>query len=338
MVSGLTDDNKPRERDLNKYSGKDEPQLNTQDIVNFLDVMNNQTAKPEMDECRKFTARQWAKHWDRGTAPTSCYLYNDEAKEQYAHYKHNACGLNQALNQAPPSPEDVDTAVKRILGSGPEGIRRNFNHLMNLVVQNKYKEPKPEWYGTIKNSLQQSDSLRDVLKDVLTTDPHIGFKKKADYLYFYKQVYGDSTNEDDVKRHQQISTAFLDHLNQAYEQIPSIVDSTKGGKKLSSLDKAILVSEYHRSIRAGIDNNGDDELAGWLYSYQEKIKGQDNKFDDLIKKYKTPSNYLPYKISEENVEALKNKYSGLADSLCKSLSKSEILQRERVRPTSDIYT
>ena len=171
MVSGLTSEGNPRERDLTRGSGEDEPDVESQDIVNFLDVMNAQATNPQ---CKQFTAKQWAKHWDLGTAPTSCYLNDDDAKEKYEQYKNNVCGLNQALNTQPSSADDVKNAVDEILDSGPEGIKRNFNHLMNLVVQSKWKTP-PDWHETVKATLQESDELRDVLVYNLAEDKKYWF-------------------------------------------------------------------------------------------------------------------------------------------------------------------
>ena len=94
MVSGLTPESNPRQRDLKKGIGEDEPEVDVADILKFLDVMNTQI---DDLKCREFTASQWAKHWDRGTAPTSCYLKDDDTKSQYEAYKSQACGLNQGI-------------------------------------------------------------------------------------------------------------------------------------------------------------------------------------------------------------------------------------------------
>ena len=333
MVSGLTGDGKPRERDLSKESGKDEPDIGAQDIVNFLDVMNNQG---NMGECRKFTASQWTKHWDAGTAPTSCYL-DDDWVDTYKHYEDSACKLNQALNAKPLSTEDVQTAVKRVLGSNSRGIKRNFNHLMNLVVEYKGKTPKPEWYDTIRATLQGSENLQNVLTEALVDDPHIGFTKKADYLYFYKQIYGDSNTEEDQKRHQQVSNAFLTHLNQAYEQVFNLVDNAPDSRKLAPEDKFILVSEYHQLVQTSIVNNGDDGLASWLYSHQEQPEGQENRFDELIKRYKNP-NLTKYLADNAVTNDDTQFYSELVKGFCEKLMEPqpEVCKEEADPPPSNI--
>ena len=323
MVSGLTAEGEPRERDLSKGSGEDEPNVGAQDIVNFLDVMNTQADEPL---CRGFTAAQWAKHWDSGTAPTSCYL-DDGAKEQYEGHKSNACGLNQALNEQPTSTDEMEEAVDKILESGSEGIKKNFNHLMNLIVQSKWKTP-PEWHDKVKQALQESDELRDVLVYNLAEDKNIGFKQKADYLYFYKQVYGDSVNKEDVKIHQQVSDAFLNHLNRTYDQVFNLVDGTPESKQLTNEDKFILVAEYHQSIQTSIVDNGDNELANWLYSHQGNKEGQANKFDTLIAKYKEP-NLTKYLAQNEVTDGDAQFYSTLVKGFCEKLTESppKICQR-----------
>ena len=355
MVSELTEDDEPRERDLRKGSGVGEPNISAQDIVNFLNMMNNQAG---IDDCkgsqvvpfsRAFTASQWAVHWDSGTAPTSCYLREEEPKNRYAGYKDNACDLNRALNEKPTSTENVKTAVDKILKSESlkglrselgetgttderkediekeikgieDGIRRNFNHLMNIIVKSKGETPPPAWHDEVKQTLQKSGELRDVLVDNLTADSNIGFTKKADYLYFYKQVYGDSKAEEDQNRHQQISNAFLTHLNQTYDQVYDLIDSTSENNDMDSVNKNLLVREYHALIRDSIVENGDG-LANWLYSHQEKEEEQENRFDELIKKYKNPNlaKYLGGNILPGDGEF----YSVLFNGLCYRLKESD---------------
>ena len=317
MVSGLTPDSKPRQRDLKKGVGEGEPEVDAADIVRFLDVMNTQ-----IDDlrCREFTASQWAGHWDSGTAPTSCYLKDDDTKNQYEAYQSQACSLNQTLSEKPTSTDDVQKAVAEILKSGPEGIRRNFNHLMNLIVQYRWSAP-PDWYDKVTRTLQENDELRDVLVDNLTTDKNIGITKKADYLYVYKQVYGASKETEDKQRHQQVSDAFLDHLTHTYDLAFSLIDNTPESETLTNEDKFILVSEYHQSIQTSIVNNGDHELANWLYTHQEKNKAGPNRFDTLIKKYEEPE-LTKYLMARDVTEGDKAFYSNLVTGFCKKLKTS----------------
>ena len=338
MVTGLTDEDRPRERDLSKGSGVDEPDVDAQDIVNFLDVMNSQ-----VDYCEEkyFSASQWTKHWDSGTAPTSCFLKDDKDKKKYEGYKSNACGLNQALDKQQASiaekqeaAQEVKTAVKAILDSGPEGIKRNFNHLMNVVVQNEGKIP-PALHDEVKKALQGSDELRDVLVYNLAKDSNIGFTKKADYMYFYKQVYGDSQGEESKKRHQKVSDDFLAHLNQTYDQVFSLIDSAPESRDMDSVNKYRLVREYHALVQNSVANNGD-ELANWLYVHQKKEEGQENQFDELIKKYKNPNleKYLGNDILPED----RDLYSVLFNGLCYNLKESspEVCKKEETESLTPI--
>jgi len=230
----------------------------TEDIVNFTDFMNNQN-----QVCRGIMAGKWTKHWTQpGTttgAPTACFLKDTS---DFKTHQQNGCALTKALNSD--NGNAINQALNKILLSGEEGIKANFNRLLSLITNKKNKDKK--WYKMVKNKLEGSSILKQTLENGIQ-DNKVGFTRKADYLYFYKEMNypGDKP---------QIAGKFLSQLQKAFED----------GKDLQN-NKEVQVA-YRLSLYESIYKN---DLGKWLSQHSpnefKKLKtkfiNSDNEWDKV---------------------------------------------------------
>ena len=224
--------------------------MSTQDFVRALDILNN----PSHPVCRKFPlAGLWTKHWDKGTRPTACYL-----KAPDTGHRKRGCALSRALKNPDDKGTNIQTALSNILDSGPEGIKKNFNHLMSLISPSNQNLL---WYPKIKQELKGHRDLKNILLNILKTDDNIGFTRRADYLFFYREM---GWREDE----NQIAKKFLEQVTQAVNSISNRI--RKGG------DKPTVVTGYKRSALGAVRRNN---IGPWLYEQGPQL------FTEFLNKY-----------------------------------------------------
>ncbi|MCY4321966.1 MAG: hypothetical protein OXC37_06170, partial [Bdellovibrionaceae bacterium] len=254
----------------------------TGDILNFIQFMNNQE-----NTCKKYGSIQWANHWKRypGAArwlPTSCFL--EDSKDQFQEYQKIGCDLTQALNRNKNDPAtqkaEVKKAVTQILGLGEDGIRANFNRLMSLITNTDNKNAT--WYNEIVTTLKNSRELQTAIVSALKSQK-MGFVRRADYLYFYKEIGWKSTSTD-----KEISSQFLDQLLTAFDEGKKTYNpkniSTPNSPNKKDKNAYDIESAHQMAIIRSINDNN---LRSWLFNNeQEKFKQLKTKFvqdgwDDL---------------------------------------------------------
>ena len=236
-----------------------------EDMVNFIGFMNNQETMCRQD----YLSTQWVNHWRESKAhriPTACYLTE---KSDFKNHQRLGCNLTRALKDG--NKNDIKNAVKGILDSGPAGIKANFNRLISLII-NKDNKGK-DWYDDVVSKLKGNRKLRSTLvKDI--TGGNVGFTRKADYLYFYKEMGW----EDNSQEIEQISVAFLQQLQKSFD------------KTISSAG----VKKAHRL--AIFDSIAQNNLGGWLSTHaEEKYNTLKTSFITSSEKWDTVrGHYLTY--------------------------------------------
>ncbi|MDE0119678.1 MAG: hypothetical protein OXM55_06705 [Bdellovibrionales bacterium] len=251
---------------IKMVGGEPQESTNTDDILNFIQFMNT----PD-NTCKKYGSIQWANHWKHYPEaakwlPTSCFLddsseLDKKTKNLFKEYQKIGCNLTQALNNNKNKPATqkgpVKEAVTGILSLGEEGIRANFNRLMSLITNQDNK--KAGWYSEVVNTLKQNEELKAAIVSGLKSEK-MGFVRKADYLYFYREMgwQDDSTDKE-------ISSLFLGQLLTAFdkgknkynpERITSRED--QGEKKEYDVESA-----HQDIIIRSINDNG---LGQWLFN------------------------------------------------------------------------
>ena len=235
----------------------------TDDILNFIGFMNNQTL---VEKCA--VATHWARHWVsknpkytdaaifKRTQATACYLKDQTSEDQFKAYHRLGCDLTKAVKSD--NADEIKKAIDSILGSGSDGIKANFNRLMSLVISRKNK--KKGWYEGVVEQLKNNTDLKSTLMAGIKSDK-VGFTRKSDYLYFYRKMGWQDAAED-----KKISAAFLKQLQKAFTDMQ---------KKRKNSNPSVTKS-FHLSLLNSIEDNN---LQKWLYENGSK------EFDDLFKQY-----------------------------------------------------
>ena len=195
----------------------------TDNILNFISFMNNQD-----HTCKEYVAAQWAQHWKyKSTKPTACYLAEAEQKSFKGHQR-LGCELTKALKKDNKS--QINKAIDSILDSGPDGIKNNFNRLLSMIINKKNQEKS--WYQEVVNKLKNNNALKDTLKTAIESKG-VGFTRKSDYLYFYKEMGWGDQNENS-----KISRIFLNQLAVAFGKIgeENVDDSVKTAHRYAVFD------------------------------------------------------------------------------------------------------
>lgn len=260
------------------------PSSTENDILKVIDFMN------QSDRTKKcLVADKWTKHWVSldadlsdeavftATQATACYL---EDQTQFVSNQKLGCDLTKALKMDDGNEikgNKIKTAVENILEAGTkrngaineevrgEAIRANFNRLMSLITNKKNK--KQGWYKDVVEQLSSSKSLRSAIEaeimppaDNDSQSNKVGFVRKSDYLYFYREMGWSDKDKD-----KEISAAFLTQLQTAFTNV----------EKERALN-AKGTEAFHLSLLNSIGENG---LQEWLY------KNSSTEFNNLFKKY-----------------------------------------------------
>ena len=242
---------------------------NTDDILNFINFMNSQS-----QTCKQYGSIRWVDHRDHYETitirdedgkektvqlewlPTACFL-DDSSKEQFQKYQQIGCNLTQALNSK--NADQIKTAVTNILNLGEDGIKANFNRLMSLITNKKNKDES--WYSEVVNTLKENGALKTTkengaLKTTIVNgvkSEKMGFVRKADYLYFYREMgWEDSTTD------QEISKIFLQQLQKAFDD----GKKTHNPNNKAEGDAYEVEKAHQRAIISSIRHN---DLGEWLF-------------------------------------------------------------------------
>ena len=228
-----------------------------QNILNFIEYMNNQPHPV----CREVGTLAWTRHWDKGTLPTACYLSGDQDfKKKFAEYHQQGCDLTRALksNDEKGDEEAIQSSLDEILKS-EDSIKANFNRLMSLVIDRRNKNKS--WYPAVIDKLKGKEGESNLLRNTLIAQiksNRVGFTRKSDYLYFYKQMgWTDSVDELSTDSVNELSAGFLNQLESVFDKVP------KDNKKPK------FHQSFHLSVLNSIENNG---LQGWLYKNGPEAK------------------------------------------------------------------
>ena len=244
---------------IQKPNGSDNSDAKTEetdDILNFIGFMNSQDKT-----CKKYTAGQWTKHWttdNNNRQPTACYLdfKSSKDKERFKGYHKKGCKLAKAIKDN--DKEEIITIVHDILmpdedktgniiDTDGEEIKANFNRLMSLIISKENKD-KP-WYQEVKDILKENVHFQDTVTRELKSDK-VGFTRKADYLYFYKEMgWGDGDSEEKKAERTEISQKYLAQLQDAFDNIDK--------KEI----KQEVKTAHHYSLFTSIAQN---KLGKWL--------------------------------------------------------------------------
>ena len=232
-----------------------------QNIINFIEYMNNQP----QPVCKEHTVGTlaWTRHWDAGTLPTACYLSGDQDfKKKLKEYHQQGCDLSRALksNDGKGDIKAIQDSLDEILESG-DSIKANFNRLMSLVIDRR--NHKKDWYPAVVDKLKGKEEESNLLRDTLISQiesNRVGFARKSDYLYFYKQMgWTDSVDE--------LSTGFLGQLESVFDKAPV------------NNKKPKFHQSFHLSVLNSIENNG---LQSWLYKNGSNAKEAFENFMDRV--------------------------------------------------------
>ena len=250
---------------------------NTDDIFNFISFMNSQG-----DTCKQYGSRIWANHWSdywerlhetTGDKPTTCFL-DDSSKKQFQEYQQIGCNLTQALNseetdQTKKTDKIKKEAVANILKLGEEGIRANFNRLMSLITNKKNKDES--WYSEVVNTLKENGALKTTIVNGVKSEK-MGFVRKADYLYFYREMGWENSTKD-----QEISKKFLKQLQKAFDD----GKKTHNPNNKAEGDAYKVEKAHQRAIIRSINDNTteDNNLMEWLF---RNNKDEFNKLKDKL--------------------------------------------------------
>ena len=244
------------------------------DILQFIKFMNQ---SDRTNKC--LVADKWTKHWTSrdptvvtdqevfdDTQATACYLKD---QTQFVNNQKLGCNLTKALKSN--NGDEIKEAINKILTAGTpdeevsrEAIRANFNRLMSLITNEGSKEQ--DWYNEVVEQLKNSEILQsavtaEIMPPAGNTQPNkVGFVRKSDYLYFYREM-GWSDNNKDKK----ISTSFLNQLQTAFKDMKN--------KNNSNED---VTKTFHFFLLQSITNN---DLQKWLYENNSK------EFKSLLKQY-----------------------------------------------------
>ena len=233
---------------VNSLSEGGEQPTGIEDMVNFIGFMNTQARMCHQD----YLSTQWVNHWTESKdyrSPTACYLTE---KSDFRNHQQLGCNLTRALKNG--NKNSIKGAVKEILDSGLDGIKANFNRLMSLIINEGNKDKS--WYNDVVLTLKGDEILRSTLVTEITGG-NVGFTRKADYLYFYKEMGW----EDNSQEIEQISEAFLRELQKSFDKEEVVTHDIKEGTlKKETISKEVKVG--HRfAIFNSIDQNN---LGGWL--------------------------------------------------------------------------
>ncbi len=216
--------------------------ISTDNITNFIDFMNSSKT------CKGYVANLWTQHWTKDTAgaPTACYLKEGADKEKFKKYRKKGCDLAKAIKED--NKDDIIKSIDDILtpdddDTTGEEIKANFNRLMSLIT-NKENKAKP-WYqeviSKLKGKPEENNPLKNTLINELLSDK-VGFTRKADYLYFYKEMGWTDSKEE-------ISEQYLTQLQDAFNNINA-----------KNIDQEIKIA-HHYSVFTSIAQN---KLGKWL--------------------------------------------------------------------------
>ena len=217
-------------------------------ILNFIDFMNKQDKV-----CKEYGTFKWAGDLptEQIGAPTACYLDFENNTNKLTQHHKQGCELTNALNNKKDeneNPKKIIEAVTDILSSKESGIRANFNRLLSLVTNYKNQNPKPDWYTEVVDTLKNSSDLKTTVIDGIKSEK-MGFVRKSDYLYFYKEMGWSDTNTDT-----KLAESFLTQLKTAFTtRTPA-----------DSPNNFELETAHHTSIMNSITQN---QLQDWLCTH-----------------------------------------------------------------------
>ena len=279
----------------------------TDDVLNFIGFMNSQNRT-----CKEYTAGKWVNHWPNSNYtnptdnpnPTTCYLDFQgteeeirKKKERFKGYHKTGCDLTRAIKED--NKDNIISSINDILtpdddDTTGEKIKANFNRLMSLIT-NKENKDKP-WYADVVNKLKDSTKLRNTLRDELLSKK-VGFTRKADYLYFYKEIGSciDPENCTDIEKKweeskKEISGQYLTQLQTAFDEI-------KNNTSNQEIQRAHRYSLFYSIAQNKLGKWLSENDPGGFKTLRDQFVNSDNEWDQV------QGHFLSYlgQISEEGI-------------------------------------